>query len=508
MRHMPPATITKKPRTCLPDLALLLLYLGVRIRRLLLFPVFIDEAFHLRWARDVWSLHPLGGVPDGKALGPWVIALLYPFENGLWLARLSAILVGMVGLAALLSLGRRWLGARVSWAAGLLYVLLPYTFFFERLALADPLAASLGIIAAWLIALAARSPRRWYAVLAGLALAAAILAKLPMAVFLALPVAAWALVLAPGERRRAWLSIGAIYAVCLLLLAVVVGVSLPRVGVFGLGNAQRFTSVKAGTLPARVWGNARLFFEWVPVYVGWPILILSGVGVGVSLVRRERRAVYLAAAAALPTLEFWAVSTYPVPRYYLLSTGVALLLASYGAWQLLDLARCASPVGTWLEPVAGAAALIAISAPMVGFVLTAYSAPAALKLAEPDARDAIWHSTSGFGLAEGAAWLEQETGTAQGITVVCSAAVTCDRLEAYLYGTPGLEFARADVVSPEWVAAQDALGRSAMLAEDDPPHGRPFAPPAGCRVERLQQFVRPGGLSTFTLYQIACQSAG
>src|SRR5688572_26588751 len=158
-------------------MGLLLLYAALRLHGLLRFPVFIDEAFHIGWARDVWSLHPFGSADEGKALIAWVFAPLWPFENGLWLSRAAVVIAGMVGLAALLALGKRLVGHSAARFAGLLMVLVPYTFFFDRLAFADSVAASFGLVAAALIVYAIDTRRRSIAVLAGVALTLALLVK-------------------------------------------------------------------------------------------------------------------------------------------------------------------------------------------------------------------------------------------------------------------------------------------------------------------------------------------
>ena len=479
-----------------PEIGLLLLAFGLRLHRLTLFPLFIDEAFHIRWARETLALHPFGGIPDGKPLIGWALAPLWPFENALWVSRAAIVLAGTLGLAALLGIGRSLLGRRSALVAGLVYAFLPYAFFFERLALADPLAAALGLVAGWLIVVGLRGEDRRLAALAGAALALAVLGKLPMVVMLAVPALAW-LLLAP--RRDALPLLLWMYVVCLAILAPVFALGWWRTAATGLGNAQRFTSVAPGTLPLRLWSNARLFGVWLGQYVGWPVLAMAGAGIVWGAVRRERGTLFIAGLALLPTLEFWVLSTHPLPRYYLLGTGAMLLLAGAFACWIVDRLRA---VSTWAARIVGLAGLLIVLAPAVGFLKTAYTAPASLPLVTMDRLDYIELNTSGYGLEDAALWLESYAARSPGVTVICTARITCDRLSVYLYGTPGLRFARTDVLTPDWVHQETSAGRTVLLTEDDPPHGDPFDPGAEYELEPVARFERPGRQSRFEVYYL------
>ena len=50
-------------------------------------------------------------------------------------------------------------------------------------------------------------------------------------------------------------------------------------------------------------------------------------GVAWAVLRRDRRALFVASLIALPVLEFWVLSTYNVTRYYLPAAGPAVLIS-------------------------------------------------------------------------------------------------------------------------------------------------------------------------------------
>jgi 4-amino-4-deoxy-L-arabinose transferase-like glycosyltransferase len=493
-----------------PELVLLLLQVGLRLHRLGLFPVFIDETLHIMRARDTLDLHPLAGVAHGKALIPWLLALVQPLENAVWASRAMVVLVSALGLAALLALGRRLLGRRVALVAGLLYVALPFTFFFERLAMSDGLAAAFGLLSGWLVAVALGTADRRIAPLAGLSLALAILTRLSMVIVLALPALGW-LLLAP-DKRRVLRLIALMYAVCALALAPVVALAW-RVGL-GISYAEgKFASAALASLFARLGTNVAQSIAWLRGYVGLPLLVLGALGIAGAALRRDRKALYVAGLALLPIAELWLVSTLSYPRYYLPAAGSLLLLASALAfWAIGWDERIHKRGGLSTDPVSGRLlggvgllALALILLPMLRFIQTAYTDPASLPLPAPDNSTYIRSENSGYGVVEAAAWLASYTQQVEGVTTLCAVRATCERLSDYLYGTPHLEFARTDVLTPSWLAEQTAAGRVVLIAEDDPPPATAYQPTGEYRLEAARSFARPGGQSSFVLWQIFVQ---
>lgn len=485
-----------RPPRWLPDILFLVLYLGLRLCCLTRFPVFIDEAFHIAWARDTWALHPFGGVSDGKMLGSWLIALFWPFVGALWVARFVTVLVGLVGLAALLRMGRDWLGVRVASLAALSYILMPFTAFFERLAMADPLAGSLGLVATWAVARAIRTGRLPVATLAGASLGLAILAKTPMLIFLAMPILALLLF---ARRPSTWVTVSIIYGACALTLAPVLVLGWGQ-GSFGAGNVARFGGFGLASLPARIGANVADFIKWMPYYVGYPGLALAGLGVLRAVIERKAGARYLALVALLTPLAFLSSTTYYlIARYYLLGVGQAALMA---AWAAVGLYQMLRRISSHLARVGAALGLATLTTSGLVFLAYVWTGSPAMPLPTPDALDYIRSNTSGYGLVDGTEWLADEAAGFAGVTVICSAQITCERLNVYLYGTPDLTFVRTDVLAPAWLAEQTAQSRVVFLAQDSPSHPPVFTPGSEYNLELMRRFTRPEGDSAFELYRI------
>src|SRR5260221_6861197 len=126
-----------RPRSYGPDLLLILFFCASRIAALSALPLHNDEGLHLTRAIQVWNGHPFYDIGDGKILGVWLIAAFYPQVSPVFVARIATVFVSALGLAAGIALAR--LASKRRSAAllvGLLWLISPYLFFFERVGLA------------------------------------------------------------------------------------------------------------------------------------------------------------------------------------------------------------------------------------------------------------------------------------------------------------------------------------------------------------------------------------
>lgn len=128
----------------------LILFLILRLIRLDNLPVFVDEAIYVRWAQVMKNEPTLRFLPlsDGKQpLAMWsTIPFFKLVSDPLVAGRLVSVCAGlgtMVGVSVLTYLfTRKTLTSAVS---ALLYAILPFTVFFDRMALADAMLSMFGI---------------------------------------------------------------------------------------------------------------------------------------------------------------------------------------------------------------------------------------------------------------------------------------------------------------------------------------------------------------------------
>ena len=146
----------KKFKTALVIFAVsAVIYAVFRLVNLTSIPVFVDEAIYIRWSQVMKAEATLRFLPlsDGKQpLAMWLtIPLLKYVSDPLIAGRLVSIFAGvgsMVGLAFLTFL--LFDSLLLASLSSLIYVILPFTMFFDRMALVDSLLAMFGI---WTLAL-------------------------------------------------------------------------------------------------------------------------------------------------------------------------------------------------------------------------------------------------------------------------------------------------------------------------------------------------------------------
>ena len=146
---------------------ILLFYFLSRFQRLTAIPVFGDEAIYIRWSQLIRNVETLRFVPltDGKQpLFMWATASLLKFFDPLISGRVVSVIAGfgiLIGIflitITISSLDNKerdplkfLLSAiknnfEIGLTSALIYILLPFSFFFDRLALADNFLSFWGV---------------------------------------------------------------------------------------------------------------------------------------------------------------------------------------------------------------------------------------------------------------------------------------------------------------------------------------------------------------------------
>jgi 4-amino-4-deoxy-L-arabinose transferase-like glycosyltransferase len=174
---------------------LLLIGFVIRLINLTILPVFADEAIYIRWAQVMVAEPTLRFLPlsDGKQpLYMWVLMLLVrKMADPLLIGRLVSVLssVGtMLGIFILSFI--LFKNKLVSLIATLLWVLSPFAFFFDRMALVDSVLTLFGVWTAVFSIITAKTTRLDMALFTGFSLGFALLTKSPSIFFvLLLPLA-------------------------------------------------------------------------------------------------------------------------------------------------------------------------------------------------------------------------------------------------------------------------------------------------------------------------------
>jgi len=310
-----------------------------RLYNLTILPVFVDEAIYIRWSQVMQAEATLRFLPlsDGKQpLFMWImIPFLKIFSDPLFAGRFISVLSGfgtMIGVGFL-----SWLlfrSKKAALAAGIIYAVSPFTFFFDRLALADSLLSMFGIWTFIFSYLAVTKLRLDFAMLAGFALGGAWLTKSPALFFVLMLPTLWMFGNCPKGFKK-----NLVYLTKLTLLTLVtLTISYAMYNILRLG--PNFNLIASRNLDY-VWPLSRLLtspldpfrpfldrsFEWIRMMGPWALIPLWIAGYFVNLKKNWKTLLVLTIWFLVPILvqsEFAKVLT---ARYILFSIPYLIILA-------------------------------------------------------------------------------------------------------------------------------------------------------------------------------------
>lgn len=176
----------------LPLALLIPIFLISRLYNINSLPVFGDEAIYVRWSQIIRNVETLRFIPltDGKQpLFMWLTAAVIKlFNDPLVSGRLISLLAGTGTLISLYLISVLFFSQRVAIFSSLIYLTIPFTFFFDRLAVPDNTLSFFGATSLLLSLLLAKYPRLDLSFLLGTSLGLAWLTKSPAIYFIVLSV--------------------------------------------------------------------------------------------------------------------------------------------------------------------------------------------------------------------------------------------------------------------------------------------------------------------------------
>lgn len=202
------------------------LSLTIRLINLTKIPVFADEAIYVRWSQVMRAEQTLRFLPlsDGKQpLFMWLVIPFFKiFSDPLFAGRFVSILSGVGTLLGIMTLSYLLFRNRtITVVASLFYALSPFTFFFDRLALADSLLSMFGIWTFIFAYLGVNKQRLDFAMLAGFALGGAWLTKSPALFFTLMLPTVW--LFAPWNKKTSQNLPVFIKTLLLSLVSILIG---------------------------------------------------------------------------------------------------------------------------------------------------------------------------------------------------------------------------------------------------------------------------------------------
>lgn len=318
-------------------------YFLLRVPNLNIIPVFVDEAIYVRWSQVMRSEPSLRFLPmsDGKQpLFMWATIPFFKFiTDPLLASRALSIFAGLGSLLGVTFLTFLLFGSpMIAALSALVYSILPFTVFFDRMALADSMLAMFGIWSLGFSVLFAKTQRLDHAMFLGFVLGGGLLTKSPAIIFYA-----WALVAIVfffRAKEDLWKSLGNLLVGLFLTLVISqVMYSVLRLGpnfhMLGARNQDYlYTWKEVFSHPLSPFvGNLKSTVNWLWLLLTPSAFILFFLG---WLNNKERRQfLFLAVVSLLPLLSQATIAKVYTSRYILFATYPLIPILALGLFWLL-----------------------------------------------------------------------------------------------------------------------------------------------------------------------------
>lgn len=400
-------------RTTVFLVILIACYLATRLLFLLRLPPVIDEGTHIYLAWEMQDGDLASGAGDGRwtTIQIFALALLLPLKP-LLAVRLVGVISGLFTMLAIFFTGRRLFSEDVGFISSLLYVLVPYALFYDRLALSDGLSLAFGTWTLFLSIRCVQSERRYDAFLLTVLLLLTILTKLAGILAIFYPIGA-VIFLAPRDR---WLrSLRKSGPAVLSAIIVTVTLWLRSAGADRFFDKTSQSSLVSVDLLLENVGKA---FEWYWPFLTPPLTVLALFSIFWLLIKkRTPEVLYLLSVllvTLLPNLIFF--ETW-YPRYLLFTLIPIFLIISaflYTLFQRLMAMNEAKPLKYALVSlvILGLAYLVYLDSVLI-------SKPQEAKMAAINRAQYIEKMGSGYSVSETAEFLENQASISEeGIDII------------------------------------------------------------------------------------------
>lgn len=387
-------------------------YFLTRIVNLTVIPVFCDEAIYIRWAQIMRAVQSLRFIPlsDGKQpLFMWlIIPFLKIFSDPLVAGRIVSVLSGlgtMVGMGVLSYL--LFKKKEISLFASILYLVSPFCFFFDRMALADGLLSVFGIWYLVFSILLVKNLRLDFAMISGILLGLGLITKSPALFFaLMLPLTIFVI---NNETMKQWsnrLKLVVLWIVVMIFAFAIYNILRlgPEFHMIAIRNKDYVFSLseilKYPLNPLA--GNLKSVVEWYWILLTPPLFILGIFSIPLVLKNNFKKGLFLLLWWLIPLLAQSAIAKVYTSRYILFSVPIFLIFAAVLLEQIFSTLKNKVLTTIFLT-------VIFIVPFYQVFLLIAFPQRAYLPENERKGYLEIW--TAGYGIRESAEYLKEAAKT-------------------------------------------------------------------------------------------------
>jgi len=327
---------------------IIIFYFATRFINLKIVPIFTDEAIYNYWAQV--ALHDPANrfmsLEDGKQpLFIWIAAVMQKFiADPLIASRLVSVFAGFGSLIGIYLLTKTLFNKKIATLACLLYIILPFTLLYDRLALYDSLLTMFGIWAVFFSVKMAKSPQLDTALLNGFVIGFGLITKSSANFFLYL--LPFSLLLFDYKQKNRplrfikWLLLTLITAI----LALVIYNSLRLSPLFYMIDRKNQEFIRPvfevlGNPTVQFPGNFRTLILWLVQYNGWPLLVLAMVTIIWAIARRNLSIIFLSIYIIIPFFVEGIFNKIIYPRFMLFFFPFIIIIIAFAATHVVSLRK-------------------------------------------------------------------------------------------------------------------------------------------------------------------------
>lgn len=380
---------------------LIALYFLLRLPNLTLQPIFADEAIYIRWAQIMRAEPTLRFLPvsDGKTpLFMWVLMPVLKFvEDPLLAGRLLSVFSGFFTLLGVYLLTRSVFSQKAAFWASFLYAIIPYTVFFDRMALVDSMLSAFTIWALYFAIWLSKSVRLDLAFILGYILGGAWLTKTPA--FLNLFLLPFTLLVFKGSKDKRLLKLLLFWTVSIITALIMYNMLRlgPQFHLLSSRNSDYiFSPLELVGRPLDPFiPHLRDISDWFPKLLTWPVLGFMVYGLWFMVKAKNRMGGVVLLWAIIPLLIEMAFLRTFTARYLLPSIPPLLIFAGLGMERISN---------KFLMPIF----LIVLVIPSFNFNYRLLTNPPPDSLPKEERKGYFEDWTAGYGFFEIAQFLKEQ----------------------------------------------------------------------------------------------------
>ena len=426
----------------IPFLAFLVpIYFLTRLVNLLIVPIFTDEAIYSYWAQV--ALHDPANrfisLEDGKQpLFIWLAAFSQKLiSDPLVASRLISVFAGLGSMVGIYLLAKELFDEKIARFSALLYIILPFTLLYDRLALFDSLLTMFCILTVFLSIKMAKDPRLDLALLNGITIGLGLITKSSASLYVyLLPVSLLLFDFKKSQIFQRLAKWGSLSALTVIISQVIFN-SLRVSPLFYLINRKNHEFIR--TLQEvlknpfeHFLGNIESMLTWLIQYNGIPIILVLVATISFSLLKKEKRTILLSIYIAAPFMAEAVFNKVLYPRFALFYFPFAIILIAYGTVLSLNLwHKFKRPV--WLLW------LVIIIYPLASSLMLLMDPPSS-RIATADKNQYLNDWPAGYGVSQTVEILKEQTNNKKVyVGTEGTFGLLPFALQIYFYGNPNIE---------------------------------------------------------------------